>query len=93
MPCCSLLLALNKTTKLYKKRKHLHGDLQYIQNNARIQFPKGLTLVQEKNIYIIYIAWQPNLVLGGLGRALKVPIACEGSILGLSTPSLLRRTK
>jgi len=30
------------------------------------------------------IAWQPSLVLGGLGRARMVPIACEGSSLGLA---------
>jgi hypothetical protein len=35
-------------------------------------------------MYNIYNAWQPSLVLGGLGRALKVPIAREGSILGLA---------
>ena len=34
--------------------------------------------------------WQSSLVLDGLGRARKVPIACKGSILGLGTPSLLR---
>jgi len=32
----------------------------------------------------MYNAWQPSLVLGGLGGALKVPLACEGSILGLA---------
>ena len=32
----------------------------------------------------IYNAWQPSLVLGGLGRALTVPIACKGSNLGLA---------
>jgi len=37
-----------------------------------------------KRIYSMYIAWLPSLVLGGLGRALRVPIAREGSILGLA---------
>jgi len=34
-------------------------------------------------------AWQPSLVLGGLGRARMVPIAFSGSNLGLrhSTPT------
>jgi len=41
-------------------------------------------LVQMLQIYSIYNAWQPSLVLGGLGRARMVPIACKGSNLGLA---------
>ena len=37
-----------------------------------------------KTILYIQIAWQPSLVLGDLGRARVVPIACEGSSLGLA---------
>ena len=48
------------------------------------QFPKGLKLVQQKNKHYIQYAWQPSLVLGGLGRARLVPIAREGSSLDLA---------
>jgi len=41
-------------------------------------------LSPEIQMYNIYNVWQPSLVLGGLGRALTVPIACKGSILGLA---------
>jgi hypothetical protein len=46
--------------------------------------PKGLRLVQTNNETIYTEVWQPSLVLGGLGRAREVPIACEGSSLGLA---------
>ena len=41
-------------------------------------------LSPEIQMYNIYNVWQPSLVLGGLGRALMVPIACKGSSLGLA---------
>jgi hypothetical protein len=40
------------------------------------KFPKGLTLVQTNtDIQYIYL-WWPSLVLGKLGGALRVPMAC-----------------
>jgi len=36
-------IGFKQNNKALQKRKYLHGDLQYIQNNAGIQFPKGLT--------------------------------------------------
>ncbi len=36
------------------------------------------------NIIQMYNVWQPSLVLGSLGRALRVPLAFEGSILDLA---------
>ena len=36
---------------------------------------QGLINSPTKQYYIYKIAWQPSLVLGGLGRARKVPIA------------------
>jgi hypothetical protein len=55
-----------------------------IYNNRGNTVPKGLN-VSPANEYNIYkYAWQPSLVLGDLGRARLVPIACEGSSLGLA---------
>jgi hypothetical protein len=56
----------------------------YVQTMKGTQFPKGPALVQQKNKHYVQIVWQPSLVLGGLGRARMVPIACEGSSLGLA---------
>ena len=52
-------------------------------NKRELSSHKG-ELSPEIRMYNIYNVWQPSLVLGGLGRALTVPIACEGSILGLA---------
>jgi hypothetical protein len=44
----------------------------YVHIIEGAQFPKGLKLVQQKNetmIQYVQLAWQPSLVLGGLGRA------------------------
>ena len=46
--------------------------------------PKGLSISPANNNNIYKYAWQPSLVLGDLGRARLVPIACEGSSLGLA---------
>ena len=46
--------------------------------------PKGLNVSPAKQYYIYKHAWQPSLMLGDLGRARVVPIACEGSSLGLA---------
>ncbi len=59
-------------------------EIQYVQTIEGTHFLKGLKLVQQKNKHYVQYAWQPSLVLGGLGRARMVPIACEGSSLGLA---------
>ena len=43
--------------------------------------PKGLKLVQTNNetmIQYVQLAWQPSLVLGGLGRARDGPYSPQG---------------
>ena len=55
-----------------------------IYNETRELSSYGLNISpinNEHEIYNIYNVWQPSLVLGRPARALKVPIACEGSIL------------
>jgi hypothetical protein len=80
----SSFISLYNSNKLYKKRGMYNDEIQYIQTIEGTQFPKGLKLVQQKNKHYVQYAWQPSLVLGGLGRARMVPIACEGSSLGLA---------
>jgi len=41
-------------------------------------------LVQMLQIYSIYNAWQPSLVLGGLGRARNGPYSLQRLYLGLA---------
>ena len=77
-------IKLIQDKQLYKQRGHLHDEIQYVQKKEGTQSPKGLTLVQQKNKQYVQVAWQPSLVLGGLGGARLVPIACKGSSLGLA---------
>ena len=46
--------------------------------------PKGLSVSPAKQYIYTKYAWQPSLMLGDLGRARVVPIACKGSSLGLA---------
>ncbi len=47
----------------------------YTNNRGNI-VPKRTKVSPTKEKYNMYNAWQPSLVLGGLGRAQLVPIAC-----------------
>ena len=65
------------------KEEFIEGEIQYMYKKRELSSHKG-ELSPEIQMYNIYNVWQPSLVLGGLGRALTVPIACKGSILGLA---------
>ena len=72
-----------KQKDLQTKRNIQKGILQYIQRKQGTKFPEWLTLVQRKQYLQVYNVWQPNLVLGRLGGALAVSMACQGPILAL----------
>jgi hypothetical protein len=83
-----LLLSFTRKTA-YTTKRNINDEIQYVQTIEGTQFPKGLILVQQKIKHYVQYAWLPSLVLGDLGRAQLVPIACKGSSLGLA----LRPTK
>jgi len=73
----SFIKLKQQQTALQEKRT-ITGDLQYVHIMEGTQFPKGLKLVQQKNKHDVQDAWQPSLLLGGLGRALTGPYSPQG---------------
>jgi hypothetical protein len=82
---CHFLFYSIKTSKYEYTRKEEFKRVFYsIYKQKRELSSHEGELSPEIQMYNIYNVWQPSLVLGGLGRALTVPIACEGFILGLA---------
>jgi len=78
----SLLLYQTNNKWLYKKRdKRMMMIYSYVHKD-REPSSHELNVSPVIQIYNMYTAWQPNLVLGILGRARKVPTAFSGSNLG-----------
>ncbi len=78
LPCCPLLLSFKQQQTALQEKRTITGDLQYVHIMEGTQFPKGLKLVQQKNKHDVQDAWQPSLLLGGLGRALTGPYSPQG---------------
>jgi hypothetical protein len=66
-------IKLIQDKQLYKKIGHLHDEIQYVQSNEGNSVPRRTNISPMNNETICTIAWQPSLVLGGLGRALTGP--------------------
>ncbi len=65
----------SKQQKDLQQKRNYNGWNTVIYNEWRELSSQWTNISPMKQIYNKYIAWQPSLVLGGLGRALKVPIA------------------
>ncbi len=75
--CHTSSFIYTKQAKLYKQEKRKQERVFYsIYMRNRELSSHGLRNSPPKQIYNIYIVWQSSLVLDGLGRALRVPIAC-----------------
>jgi hypothetical protein len=97
MLCCSLstmawspaatlpsFISPNNNNWLYKKRGQIYTmRYSYVQRKRELSSQRT-NVSPETMIHMYKLVWQPSLVLGGLGRAREVPIACEGSNLGLA---------
>ena len=64
----------NKKIWIYKIKRTKRVSYSLSVQKRELSSHKG-ELSPEIQMYNIYNVWQPSLVLGGLGRARKVPIA------------------
>jgi hypothetical protein len=72
----SSFISLYKQQLSFTRKEDYNGWFTVYTYNEGNSVPKGLKLVQQTMKHICTIAWQPSLVLSGLGRARLVPIAC-----------------
>ncbi len=80
LPRCSLLFSFTRKYSFTNKE----NKTKVFTSNEGNSVPIRTKISPTIQIYNIYNAWQSSLMLDGLSKALEVPIAREGSILGLA---------
>ena len=73
----------NKENGFTNKEENIHGIIQFIIQK-REPSSHGLNVSPMNANTQMYNMWQPSLVLGRLGGALRVSMACKGPILALA---------